>query len=352
MFSRAGRKRPTTRRVVDPEAPDTMFPHLARWRADLVREEAMRTLHAEGFDTSWTADGGIRATPADPRLHRVIRLDGLAHRIASAPYIPSPDVTALVRDFVLALLTEADVEGVTEAEFLRRLRVRLVPQSTLDAAPGTVADAARDFTGDLRASLALEPADGADPATTLNDLALAAHGTATAGQLDDLHRVAHRNTWQDLDDATIEVATVDEMAGFAEPTSAAGAAGSTEARLHVIESDCHHLASALLFLDDLLPRWLPDVDASAGVIVAVPHPRMLLVSEVATGQELIDGINTMTTVALTELMSTPEPLTARLHLAYDGHVHAFTDVTMDEEGQQILQVEPDNYLLSRLEGGN
>jgi hypothetical protein len=353
MFSRAGRKRPTTRRVVDPEAPDTMFPHLARWRADLIREEAMRTLHAEGFDTSWSPDGGIRATPADARQHRLIRLDGLAHRIASAPYIPSPDVTALVRDFVAALLTEVDAENVaeaiTEAEFLRRLRVRLVSQDTLDATPGTVADASRDFTGDLRASLALDPADGSGTVTTLNDLALAAHGTATADQLGDLYRVGYRNTWQDLDDATVEVATVDEMAEFAEP---AGSTGATAAGLHVIESDCPYLASALLFLDDLLPRWLPGVDTSAGVIVAVPHPRLLLVSEVATGQDLVDGINTMTTVALTELMSAPDPLTARLHLAYDGDVHAFTDVTTDEEGQQILQVDPDNYLLSRLEGGN
>ncbi|MEY8565688.1 hypothetical protein AALF15_03830 [Corynebacteriaceae bacterium 7-707] len=357
MFSRAGRKRPTPRRVVDPETPDTMFPHLPRWRADLLREETMRHLHAEGFDTSWRPDGRIRATPAGQdgpgqqdgtgapgtRPYRLIRLDALSHRVAAAPYALSGEITDLVHDFLTTVLTEVDAADLTGAEFLRRLRVRLVPPGTLDATPGTVDDASREFTGDLHVALSLNHTDhtggtgGTGGATTLDDRALAAHGTATADELADLYRVGYRNTWQDLHDAAVEVDTVDEVPG---------------APLHVIGSDCAYLASAPLFIDDLLPRWLPGVDVSCGVIVAVPHPRMMLVREVTTGQDLLDGINTMTAVALTQLTADPDPLTARLHLAHDGEFRVFTDVTTDGDGQQILQVDPDNYLLSRLESEN
>jgi hypothetical protein len=46
----------------------------------------------------------------------------------------------------------------------------------------------------------------------------------------------------------------------------------------------------------------------------------MLVREVTTGQDLLDGINTMTAVALPQLTADPDPLTARLHQAHDGDV--------------------------------
>ncbi|WP_312979268.1 hypothetical protein [Corynebacterium sp.] len=355
MFSRDGRKRPTPRRVVDPEAPDAMFPHLPRQRADLLREETMRYLHAEGFDTAWRPDGYIVATPAreqegeedgtaeqdapPPQSRRLIGLDNLSPQIAAAPHAPVSEIIELIRYFLATVLTEIDVDALPDADFLRHLHVRLAARSALDAASGAVDDASRDFTGDLHVSLVL---DTPDAIMTLNDEALAAHGTATREQLADLYRVGYRNTWQELHDAAVDI---NEVHGDVH-------GGSPGAYFHVVESDSFFLASAPLFLDELLPRWLPDMDVSAGVMVAVPHRHLMLVREVTTGQDLLDGINTMTSVALAQLATNPGPLTARLHLAHDGDVRVFTDISTGDDGQQILQVEPDDYLLSRLESEN
>ncbi|WP_420098212.1 hypothetical protein [Corynebacterium sp.] len=359
MFSRDGRKRPTPRRVVDPEAPDAMFPHLPRHRADLLREETMRQLHADGFDTSWRADGYIVATPAgtpvdssegqspDETSRRLIGLDNLSLQIAAAPHAPDSDIVDLIHHFLATVLTEIDVDGLPDADFLRQLHVRLAVRGTLDAASGEVDDASRDFTGDLRVSLVL---DTPDAVMTLTDESLAAHGSATADQLADLYRVGYRNTWQELHDAAVDVNEVrGERSGDG---GGDGSTGTSGAHFHVVESDSFFLASAPLFLDDLLPLWIPDLDTSAGVIVAVPHRHLMLVREVTTGQDLLDGINTMTSVALAQLSTNPGPLTARLHLAHDGDIRVFTEVTTGDDGQRILQVDPDDYLLSRLENGN
>ncbi|MGO1380523.1 hypothetical protein ACT3TD_05065 [Corynebacterium sp. AOP36-E1-14] len=348
MFSRDGRKRPTPRRVVDPEAPDAMFPHLPRHRADLLREETMRRLHAEGYDTSWRPDGYIAATPATepatgtgtepdtPPSRRLIGLDNLSLQIAAAPGSTPAQVVEMIHHFLGTVLTDIDVDGLDEAEFLRQLRVRLVSRNTLDAASGTVEDSSREFTGDLLVSLVL---DTPDAVVTLNDDTLAAHGTATREQLADLYQAGYRNTWQELLDADVEVNEVRAEARQESPA----------AHFHVVESDSYFLASAPLFLDELLPRWLPELDASAGVMVTVPHRHLMLVREVTTGQDLLDGINTMTSVALGQLAANPGPLTARLHLAHEGEFRVFTNVTTGEDGDQVLQVEPDDYLMSRLE---
>ncbi|MGP9724393.1 hypothetical protein ACT3SZ_10300 [Corynebacterium sp. AOP40-9SA-29] len=356
MFSRDGRKRPTPRRVVDPEAPDAMFPHLPRHRADLLREETMRRLHAEGYDTSWRPDGYIAATPATepgsnpekgpekdpekepdtPPARRLIGLDNLSLQIAAAPKATPAQVVEMIHHFLGTVLTDIDVDGLGEAEFLRQLRVRLVSRSALDAASGSVDDSSREFSGDLLVSLVL---DTPDAVVTLNDDSLAAHGTATREQLSDLYQVGYRNTWQELLDADVEVNEV----------RAEDREESPAAHFHVVESDSYFLASAPLFLDELLPRWLPELDASAGVMVTVPHRHLMLVREVTTGQDLLDGINTMTSVALGQMAANPGPLTARLHLAHDGEFRVFTNVTTSEDGEQVLQVEPNDYLMSRLE---
>lgn len=351
MFSRDGRKRPTPRRVVDPEAPDAMFPHLPRQRADLLREETMRYLHAEGFDTTWRPDGYIVATPArgqegqdeqdapPPQSRHLIGLDNLSLQIAAAPHAPASEITELIRYFLATVLTDIDVEALTDADFLRQLHVRLAARGTLDAASGAVDDATRDFTGDLHVSLVL---DTPDAIMTLNDEALAAHGTATREQLADLYRVGYRNTWQELHDASVDV---NEVRGDVQ-------GDAPGAHFHVVESDSFFLASAPLFLDELLPRWLPDMDTSAGVMITVPHRHLMLVREVTAGQDLLDGINTMTSVALAQLTANPGPLTARLHLSHEGDIRVFTDITTGDDGQRILQIDPDDYLLSRLESEN
>ncbi|MGO3362691.1 MAG: hypothetical protein ACTIL2_09650 [Corynebacterium sp.] len=361
MFSRHGRKRsgahradhpeptPQVERVVDPGSPDDMYPHLSRERADLLREETMRFLHEEGFDTSWRPDGYIAARPegtpdASPRL---VGLDNLSLQIANAAEdAPPEELTEFIRNFVSTVVTDVDVDNIPDADFLRQLKARLVSAEALESitdtaddsstppVPPTFADASHDFAGDLRVALVLDT-----PASvmTLNDDSLAAHGTASHTELDDLFRVGYRNTWQELVDAKVDTNPIKGE----EPG----------ARFWVIESETFFLASAPLFLDELLTRWVPQVDTSEGVIVALPHRHLMLVREVSTGHDLLEGINTMTSVALTQFSDNPGPLSPRLHLSHNGDFTAFTDISTNDDGQRVLQVFPDDHLMARLNDG-
>lgn len=339
MFSRDDRKRPHPRRVVDPTAPDDMFPHLPRHRADFLREQTMRLLHEEGFDTSWRADGHIeaRCVPVDAGEEslRLISLDTLSLQFADAgTRANGSELLELIRNHIHGVTSGNDPAELRDADFLRQLRVRLASTETLGAMSGTVDDASREFTGDLHASLVL---DTPDSVVVLNDTTLASHGTATADELSDLYRVGYRNTWQDLLDIRVRASPIqgDDRA----------------ARFWAVESDSFFLASAPLFLAELLPRWVPGLDTTHGVIVAVPHRHLMLVREVSAGQDLLDGINTMSTVALAQLHDNPGPLSARLHLWHEGSFSAFTDITTDEEGRHVVEIHPDDHLMSRIEDG-
>lgn len=338
MFFRGSRRRPHPRRVVDPTAPDEMFPHLPRHRADFLREQTMRLLHEDGYDTSWRPDGYIAArhVPEGSAQEsiRLISLDTLSLQIADAGRRANlSELLELIRNHIHGVTNGQDPADIRHADFLRQLRVRLASTETLEAMSGTVADASREFTGDLHASLVL---DTPDTVTVLDDATLAAQGTATPDELSDLYRVGYRNTWQALAEARVTANPVqgDEVA----------------ARFWVIESDSFFLASAPLFLGELLPRWTPALDTTHGVIVAVPHRHLMMLREVSTGQDLLDGINTMSAVALGQHRDNAGPLSARLHLLCDGEFRAFTDISTDDEGRQVIEIHPDSYLMSRMEG--
>lgn len=365
MFSRDGRKRRgaqgseqsqrseqsrqddlRSHQVVDPGQPDDMFPHLTRDRADLLREEAMRFLHDEGFDTTWRSDGYIAARPegktqAPPRL---IGLDNLSLQLAHVKDdVTETELADYIHNFVRTVITDVDIDNLPDAEFLRQLKARLVSQDALEAIAASAAeqdtpsfdDAVREFAGDLRVALVL---DTDNSVMTLNDSSLAAHGTASPDELADLFHVGYRNTWQELLDTPVDANPIQ--------------GDTTGARFWVIESESFFLASAPLFINELLARWVPGLDISEGVIVAVPHRHVMMVREVSTGSDLLEGINTMTSVALAQFTDNPGPLSPRLHLARDGEFQAFTDITTNDDGQRVLQVYPDDHLMERLNDGD
>ncbi|MGP9724395.1 hypothetical protein ACT3SZ_10310 [Corynebacterium sp. AOP40-9SA-29] len=345
-----------------PTAPDRMFPHLPRHRADFLRDQTIRLLHEEGFTTTWLPDGRIRARGTTTLT---VDLHTLSLQLADAgAHANLSELLELIRRHVRDVTEQDDagVEGavgavgtvgasgassastLTDAEFLRRLRVRLAPRDILDALDGPVVDASRDFAGDLCTSLVL---DGPDAVTVLDDDALAAHGSETSEELGDLYRVGYRNTWQDLTECHVSTTPIQEFVRGAVKGTIHQA--ETAARFWSVESDSFFLASAPLFLDELLPHWLPGLDMTHGVLVAVPHRHLLLVREVSTGQDLLDGIKVMSTEALTQHRSNPGPLSARLHLWHEGETTAFTEVSTNAEGQQVVTIQPDAYLASRIE---
>jgi hypothetical protein len=322
--------------------PDAMYPHLTRDRADAMREAVMQLLHERGFDTSWRTDGYITATHPGEHSDRVIGLDNLSLQIArDDPEADDRVIAGHVHDFVTAMLDRTDPDRLSQADFLRLLKVRLVNRDTLSL--GNEADyttTTRPFTDQLLVSLV---SDTPTTIVTLPDGSLDdrgvgdADGHATDRDLEDLWHAGYRNLWQELVDADVET---NQVRGE-EPG----------ARFWVLESPSFFLASAPLFLDDLLPGWIPDLDTSRGVLVAVPHRHLMLVREVSTGRDLLDGINIMTSVAVTQFTENPGPVSPTLHLFRENaDVLPFTEITTNDDGQRVIQVYPDDYLMECING--
>jgi hypothetical protein len=322
------------------EAPDAMYPHLSRDRADALREEVMRTLHERGFDTSWRPDGYIAAShPGEPAA-RIIGLDNLALQIARSDP-DDRDLAAHVHEFITAMLDRTDPDQLSQPDFLRLLKVRLVNRDALSLGDETdYTMTTRPFTDDLVVSLV---SDTPTTIVTLPDRSLDdrgvgdAEGHPTAHDLDDLWRVGYRNLWQELVDADV---TVEHIRG-----------AEAGAQFRAVESPSFFLSSAPLFLDELLDRWIPDLDTSRGVMVAVPHRHLMLVREVTTGHDLLNGINIMTSAAVTQFTENPGPVSATLHLFREGaEVLPFTEITTNDDGQRVIQVYPDDYLMECING--
>ncbi|WP_291479098.1 hypothetical protein [Corynebacterium sp.] len=373
MFFRNGRKSRATRRDADPTAPDGMFPHLPRHRADFLRQQTLRLLDDEGYDTTLRPDAVVEARYVAPPAHPsaspdpatlFIALEPLSLQLADAgAHASGSELLELIRRHLRRHTTTAPASSsrpgpaeLSDADFLRHLRIRLTTDATLAAMSGSFDDASRALAGDLHVSLVL---DTPDSVVVLDDSALAAHGTATAGELADLYRVGYRNTWQELSESDVRSTPVREFdpgtgqghgMGSGRGTGRGAVhAADPAARYWTMESDSFFHTSALEFLDELLPYWVPGLDTGDGVIVAVPHRHLMLVREVSTGQDLLEGVKAMSAAALDRHGSRPGPLSPRLFLRHDGATTAFTEVTTNAEGRQVVTIRPDAYLASRLE---
>lgn len=337
MFFRGSRK--TTGRADD--APDTMFPHLPRGAADMLREEAFRELHRLGFTTSWRPDGYIAATRNDTT--ELVGLDNvslqLTQALQSGEELTREDIAERITHLLDAMSRRIDPDTLSEADFLRQLKVRLVAKDMLASVADGTGDhftlTTRPWTDDLVTSLVI---DTPTSVMTLSDRTVERRGLTGTADLEDLWHAGYRNLWQELVDAPVDV---NEIHGD-DPGS----------NFWVVESGSFFLASAVLFLDDLLPRWLPDLDAGDGLMVALPHRHLMLLRAVTSGADLLTGINTVTSVSVAQFSENPGPVSPKLHLLREGaEVLPFTDVTENEDGQRVIQVYPDSYLMDRINDG-
>lgn len=339
MFFRGRRHQQETQ----DSTPDTMFPHLLRRDADILREEAVHALHDLGYRTSWRPDGYLSATRDGQTEY--IGLDNLSLQVAQAVQAgEEPDreaIAAQVRGLLDAMTHRVDPATLSAADFLRMLKVRLVAKEMLTSVGGGHANrfdlSSRPWPtgeGDLVTSLVI---DTPTTVMTVPDGTLTDRGLDTDADLADLWHAGYRNLWQELVDADVDV---NEIHG-----------DDPGAHFWVVESGSFFLASAVLFLEDLLPRWVPSLDTAEGVMVAVPHRHLLLLRAVTAGQDLLTGINTVSSVAAAQFTENPGPVTPRLYLVRDGaETMAFTDIT-ETDGQRVIQVYPDNYLMDRINEG-
>ncbi|AEK35683.1 hypothetical protein [Corynebacterium variabile] len=323
------------------DTPDTMFPHLSRITADMLRDEALRELHRLGFTTTWRPDGYISATRGEDT--ELIGLDNLSLQTAQAVQagedLTREDIATQVHNLLDAMSHRIDPAELSEADFLRQLKVRLVAGDMLTPVAERDSEqfslSTRPWTDDLVVSLVI---DTPTTVMTLPDKTLEARGLTSQADLEDLWHAGYRNLWQELTEAEIDV---NEIHG-----------DDPGANFWVIESGSFFLASAVLFLDELLPDWAPDLDTEAGIMVAAPHRHLLLVRSVTSGQDLLAGINTVTSVAVAQFTENPGPVSPKLHLMREGaEVLPFTDITDNDDGQRVIQVYPDAYLMDRINEG-
>lgn len=341
MFFRGLRKGDAAPAQSASDTPDPMFPHLPRHTADMLRDEAVQELHRLGYTTSWRPDGYISASRDGET--ELVGLDNLSLQVAQAEQAGDPvtraEIAVQVHGLIDALIQRIDPDTLSDADFLRQLKVRLVARGMLDTITGENGQqfdlTTRPWTDELVTSLVL---DTPTTVTTLSAKTLATRGLDNDADLEDLWHAGYRNLWQELVDADVEV---NEIHG-----------DDPSANFWVIESGSFFLASAALFLDDLLPRWIPGLDTSDGLMIAVPHRHLILLRTVTTGDDLLAGINTLTSVAVAQFTESPGPVSPRVHLMREGEeVRAFTDITDNEDGQRVIQVYPDDYLMDRINEG-
>ncbi|MGO3040530.1 MAG: hypothetical protein ACTIH6_13780, partial [Corynebacterium variabile] len=189
------------------DTPDTMFPHLSRITADMLRDEALRELHRLGFTTTWRPDGYISATRGEDT--ELIGLDNLSLQTAQAVQagedLTREDIATQVHNLLDAMSHRIDPAELSEADFLRQLKVRLVAGDMLTPVAERDSEqfslSTRPWTDDLVVSLVI---DTPTTVMTLPDKTLEARGLTSQADLEDLWHAGYRNLWQELTEAEID----------------------------------------------------------------------------------------------------------------------------------------------------
>lgn len=318
---------------------DDQFPALDRRRADELRRELQEGFAGHGFDVRLSGTTLVlsRETPEDKI---VLPLDDLVRGIAAdeAPHA----VAAWTESFITATLAVDLAANLDTPGVYRSLRLVLMPAQP--GGPGDHEGAAYPeqeeeirviedasvghFTTDLLTCLVLDMGAAATPAR-MEDL-------AQIDDVDTLVRAARRNLREELRNLEVEVAYQnidDEVEG---------------AGVWVIRGNSFYLSAAPLLLDDFVDMHVPQVNAEAGLLFAVPLPNFLLVREVTEGEDLAHGLHMMASgaVSLAAGAGAEASVSPRVHLWQEGHVETISEVT-DGDG---FVIQPNSYLMRRLEG--
>lgn len=334
-FSRPRSRRPG----IGGKRTDAQFPGLDRRRADELRRELQEGFVGHGFDVELSGMTLVlsRETPEDKI---VLPLDDLVRGIAAddAPHA----VAAWTDSFIKATLAVDIAANLDTSGVYRSLRLVLMPAQP--GGPGDHEGAAYPeqeeeirviedasighFTADLLTCLVLDMGAAATPAR-MEEL-------AQIDDVDTLVRAARRNLRDELRSLEVEVAYQnidDEVEG---------------AGVWVIRGNSFYLSAAPLLLEDFVHRHVPQVNAEAGLLFAVPLPNFLLVREVTEGEDLAHGLHMMASgaVSLAAGAGADAAVSPRVHLWREGHVETISEIT---DGDGFL-IQPNSYLMRRLEG--
>lgn len=308
--------------------PDPDLPPLTRRDADSLREQVASQLRARGALVHYD---GHTAVITDARRGVVrVRLADVAREVAASQHPRAAEIAA--RKVVDMVLAEPSIASMNTADLYRGLRLRVtpvaVPAEDLASTEPEDSSVIDPFTLDTSVSLVL------DTEQTVQTAPLAQ--LRKADDMDTLIRAARGNLLADLRAALVEVTrhqTNPQQAG---------------AYFWAVESPSVYTASAALLLEEMLPQWVPELDASEGVLFAMPSRNALLLRPVTAGSELVEGLGAIAGAALEISHRSDKPLSPLLHLSYMGQVDTISN--WDPDTRQ-LTITPTSHLLLRMQNG-
>ena len=287
------------RRFRDRNRPDLHFPGLTRGQAGELRSALRRTLAEKGATVRYD---GRHAVIQHPRHGRVtVNLENLIGDVAASQHPKA--ARSMARAFVASVLEAEPVDTLTTADLYAGLRLRIAPTTHLVPEEEEIISAAtlREFTDDTVITLVL------DTERSIQTMPL--DRLREHDDLATLVRAAHNNLRTELTDLRIHAQT--------HP-------GSEE-----------H------------PGWAPDFDLSRGVLFAMPTRHILLVREISTGEDLLEGLGRLAPVAAQVAVDGAHAVSPLLHLWHEGEVTTLT--SFDQEARE-LKITPTPYLLELMAG--
>ena len=300
--------------------PDPGFPHLNRRDADQLRQEVRDALRDHGAAVRFDGDQAVIRHPR--RGTMTVSLAGLSRDVA---YSQHPKAARhLSSAYVNYVFADPDVAELTDAELYAGLRLRLVPAEGAGGGVQQVTDAAAlgPFTHDTVATLVVD-APHAVQTVPLERL-------RALDDLESLERAATANTRDELSRAPVDVRLH------------SGAEQHPGARFWSVEADDAPVSSAALLLSDALAWWLPKLDVSEGLLVAVPTRHSLLVRPITSGEDLIEGMTSIAASALEKALDSRHPLSPLLHVFHEGEIET---ISAWEEQERHLRIIPTERLI-------
>ncbi|QNH95445.1 hypothetical protein [Corynebacterium anserum] len=158
------------------------------------------------------------------------------------------------------------------------------------------------------------------------------------GPVEDLYRMGYRNLWQDLIDSDLHVTELSP---------------SPQEKVWVFEGSSPYVGSSPIFLEELVQRYIPEMDMSTGLLFTMPSSAQMLVRNVTTGMELFHTIGLLATASADEYFKSADKLNPRLHLWHDGQIETISDIKLPKKGelQTEIQIKPTAYLIAQMNQG-
>lgn len=306
--------------------PDHHFPGLTRGKAGELRTELRRALAEKGATVRFD---GRHAIIQHPRRGRVtINLANLIGDVAASEHPRA--ARTMARAFVTAVLGDEHAEDLGVAELYAGLRLRLAPTRNLVPEEADIVASAtlHGFTADTAVTLVL------DTERSIQTMPLAR--LREVDSLDTLVRAARNNLREELLGARVHTQT--------HP----GSEDRPGARFRSFESGSYYVASAPILLEEILRAWAPDLDPSRGVLFAMPSRHTLLLREISTGEDLLQGLGRMAPVAAQLAAAGAHAVSPLLHMWREGEVTTLS--SFDPQAGE-LKITPTPYLMDLIARG-